>query len=156
MRIIPSLESLEPCILQGKEKLLLKMNYYIERQAIESQVVTTIEPLEGWILEVDAARGTIDHTFSLQISAIETGIDQQLLGSDRARIVTIRWQDSPLGGEIYCYDKEGKVTGKIYKQIPEGDASLLSYSLGDDGLVYLFVQLPSCLRMYGWRLPSPY
>jgi len=153
-RVIASLESISPSYTSGKMVVVLKINYYVEKYDPDSGVTLSIDPVGGWIVEIDAGNGTIQDSFPLQSSVNDLGIDQQLVAAKAGSILSIRWSDDGIGGEAFRYNQKGKVIGKRNFLVPDPEASLVAMAVGDDGYLYILGQLPSTLRMYAWKLPS--
>jgi len=153
-RIIASLESVSPSYTGGKLIVVLKINYYVEKFDPDSGVTLSIDPVGGWIIDIDAGNGRTLDSFPLQSSVDDLGIDQQLIAAKSNSIVSIRWQENGIGGEAFRYNLKGKVIGKLNFVVPDPGAALVAMTVGDDGYLYILGQLPSALRMYAWKLPS--
>ncbi|SLM19733.1 exported hypothetical protein [uncultured spirochete] len=153
-RIIASLESISPSYFHGRMVVVLKINYYMEKYDPDSGVTLSIDPVGGWIIGIDAGNGTILDSFPLQSSVNDLGIDQQLIGAKSNSILSVRWDDKGIGGEVFRYNQKGKVIGKLNFLVPDPEAALVAMIVGDDDYLYLLGQLPSTLRMYAWKLPS--
>jgi hypothetical protein len=153
-RLIASLESIVPGSIGGRMVVALKINYYAEKYEPDSGVTLSIDPLGGWIIDIDAENGKTLVSFPLQSSVNDLGIDQQLIAAKSDSLISIRWQEEGLGGELFRYNLDGKVIGKLHFVVPDPEASLVSLSMGDDGYLYLLGQIPSTLRMYAWRVPG--
>jgi len=151
-RIIASLESFLPCFLDGKRVVMLKINYYSEKYDPSSGVTISIEPIGGWIMETDASSGAFLDSFPLQSSIEDLGIDQQMIAAQLNGIFCIRWRDIGLAGEVFRFNKQGRINGKLDFQVPNADASLVAMVVGDDGNLYILTQLSSKLRMYTWKI----
>ena len=153
-RIVASLESLAPGYSAGKIIVILKINYYMEKFDSDAGVTLSIDPIGGWIIGVDAKNGTIQELYPLQSSINDVGIDQQLIAVQLNSALTIRWDDSGIGGEVYRYNQKGKVVGKLHFMVPDSEVALTAMTVGDDGYLYLLGRLSTTLRMYAWRLPG--
>lgn len=153
-RIIASLESISPSYVEGRRIVVLKINYYAEKYEPDSGVTLSIDPIGGWIIDIDAQSGKTLGSFPLQSSVDDLGIDQQLIAAKSDGIISIRWQEEGIGGELFRYTLKGNVIGKLHFLVPDPGASLVSITIGDDGYLYLLGQLPSTLRMYAWKVPG--
>jgi hypothetical protein len=153
-RIIASLESMSPSYVGGTMIVALKINYYGEKYDPDSGGSLSIDPLGGWIIEIDAKNGKTLGSFPLQSSINDLGIDQQLIAARADSIISIRWQEDGVGGEIFRYNLKGKVIGKLNFMLPDPEAVLVAMTVGDDGYLYILGQLPSSVRMYAWKLPG--
>jgi hypothetical protein len=153
-RIIASLESISPSYVEGRRIVVLKINYYAEKYEPDSGVTLSIDPIGGWIIDIDAQSGKTLGSFPLQSSVDDLGIDQQLIAATSDGIISIRWQEEGIGGELFRYTLKGNVIGKLHFLVPDPGASLVSITIGDDGYLYLLGQLPSTLRMYAWKVPG--
>jgi hypothetical protein len=153
IRIIASLESISPTYSNGRPVVVLKINYYMEKYDPDSGVTLSIDPVGGWIVEIDAGTGTILDSFPLQSSVSDLGVDQQLIAARSSSILSIRWDAVGIGGEVFRYNQKGKVIGKLNFSVPDPGATLVAMTVGDDGYLYLLGQLPSTLRMYACKLP---
>ncbi len=151
-RIIASLESFLPCFLNGKIVVILKINYYSEKYDPSSGVTISIEPIGGWIMVTDASSGAFLNSFPLQSSLEDLGIDQQMIAAQSNDIFCIRWRDVGLAGEVFRFNQQGRINGKLDFQVPDDGASLIAMIIGDDGNLYMLTQLSSKLRMYTWKI----
>ncbi|HNZ93537.1 MAG TPA: hypothetical protein PKL02_05290 [Rectinema sp.] len=150
--IIASLESFLPCFLNGRRVVMLKINYYYEISDPSSGVTISIEPVGGWIIETDASNGALLNSFPLQSSLEDLGIDQQMIAAQSNGIFCVRWRDKGLSGEVFRFNQQGKINGKLDFQVPDADASLIDMVVGDDGNLYMLTQLSTELKMYTWRI----
>jgi len=67
-------------------------------------------------------------------------------------IFCIRWRDVGLAGEVFRFNQQGRINGKLDFQVPDDGASLIAMIIGDDGNLYMLTQLSSKLRMYTWKI----
>ncbi len=153
-QIIPSVETLIPAYTGGKNSVFMKMDYYLASNAQVLRTALAADIAGSWILRADPSVGTIVDAFQLPEGSGDPATGYQLLAVEKDNLILMKWDERSLGGTLYNIAPSGRVQGKLRFLVEDDKAHLVSYSVGNDGFLYMLASLPATLRMYALKVPG--